>query len=429
MNQDNKQVSQKGLKVSVKITLDQADVAKSYQKHLHKVAGEMSVRGFRKSAHALKMREIERTKGPMVRVEVIDQMLQESLNEVIKAHNHSLASRPEMVNNKGDGVDSNIVCQMSYEVFSEIPDVDLSKLSVEVVKSEVHQDNIAEEIDKLREHHGEWVAVDRASKEGDQLKIDFVGRLDGELFDGGSATDQTIEIGAGQFLPDFEKNLKKVKAGEEKSFNVNFPKEYQSEKLAGKKAGFDVKVLSVSEKKPLDIGKKLFELSDSTATEVLDFEKEIKSRLETDAVHLANAINRKRMSVVLKKKIIFPLPECTLNDEVKALQEKDSEMKDKVAKQKATDSLTMALILRHYIQTYQVKATEEDVRAYIAIGAPGQMSVDSFYEWYVQDQSRLNQVQAAVIEQNALDKLLTLVKTKEVVCSIKDIEKELKEGV
>jgi trigger factor len=429
MSQDNKQVSQKGLNVSVKITLNQAQVAKAYQKHLQKVSGQISVKGFRKSAQALKMREIERTKGPMVRVEVIDQLLQEALNEVIQEHKHSLASRPEVVNSKGDGTDSDVVCQMSYEVFADIPEVDLSKLSVSVVSAEVTQENVGQEIDKLKEHHGVWTAVERASKEGDQLKIDFVGRLDGELFDGGSATDQTIELGSGQFLPDFEKNLKKVKAGDEKTFKVSFPKEYQAENLAGKKASFEVKVHTVSEKKPLETGKKLYELAGSKATKKPEFEKEIMSRLEADAHHLSKAINRKRMSAVLKKKISFPLPESTLNEEIKALQERDKEMKDKVAKQKATDSLTMALLLRHYIQMYKVKASEEDVKSYIAVGAPNQMSVESFYDWYIQDKSRLDQVRAAVIEQNAFDKLLTLVKTKEVKASIQDIEKELKEGV
>lgn len=429
MSQDNKQVSQKGLSVSVKITLSHEDVTKAYKKHLQKVSSQISVRGFRKSARELKMREIERTKGPLVRAEVIDQMLQETLNDLIKEKGHTLASRPEVVNTKGDGIENDIVCQMSYEVFADMPDVDVSKLSVEKVIANVSSENITQEITKLKEHHGEWVTVDRASKAGDQLKIDFIGRLDGELFEGGSATDQTIELGAGQFLPDFEKNLSKVKAGEEKTFKVSFPKEYQSEKLAGKKASFDVKVHTVSEKKPLESGKKLYEAAGSKATKKADFEKEIQERLETDAAHLAKAINRKRMAAVLKKKVTFPLPENTLNEEIKALQERDKDLKDKAAKQKATDSLTMALILRHYVQAYNIKATEADIKAYIAIGAPSQMSADGFYEWYVQDQSRLDQVRAAVIEQNTFDKLLSLVKTKEVKVSIQDIEKELKEGV
>ena len=184
------------------------------------------------------MKEIERTKGKAVRAEAVDQMLQNVLNEVIRDNKHTLASRPEVVNTKGDGVESDIVCQLACEVFADMPEVDLSKLSVNTVKANVSADNIASEIEKLADHHGEWVKVDRASKDGDQLKMDFVGRLDGELFEGGSATDQTIELGAGRFLPDFEKNLLKKKADEEVSFKVKFPKDYQQQ-LAGKTAVFE----------------------------------------------------------------------------------------------------------------------------------------------------------------------------------------------
>jgi len=423
----NKQVSQKGLNVSVKVTLSKEDVNKAYQKHLAKVASQMSVKGFRKSAQALKMKEIERTKGKFVRAEAIDQMLQTILNGVISDNKHTLAASPEVVNTKGDGVEEDVVCQLAYEVFAEMPEVDLGKLSVNTVKAEVSEDNIATEIGKLSEHHGEWVEVKRAGKTGDQLKIDFVGRLDGELFEGGSATDQVIELGAGKFLPDFEKNLMKKKAGDEVSFKVKFPKDYQSEKLAGQTAVFEVKVHHVSEKRPLAVGKKLYDLAGSKATKKPEFEKDIRSRLESDAEHLAKVINRKRLTAVLKKKISFPLPESTLSEEVKALMEKNQDMKEKVAKQKATDSLSMALILRHYIQMLSVKATEADIKNYISIGAPNGVSVDMFYDWYVQDKARLDQVRAACIEQNALDKILTLVKTKEAASTIADIEKELKE--
>ncbi len=83
MSQDNKQVSQKGLKVSVKVTLSKDEVAKGYTKHLVKVSGQMNLKGFRRGAHALKVKEIDRTKGPLIRAEVIDQMLQKALTDVI----------------------------------------------------------------------------------------------------------------------------------------------------------------------------------------------------------------------------------------------------------------------------------------------------------------------------------------------------------
>ena len=160
----------------------------------------------------------------------------------------------------------------------------------------------------------------------------------------------------------------------------------------------------------------------------MNFEKEIETRLASDATLLANAVNRKRLAKVLKKKISFPLPEATVQEEMDALKKRDEKIADKAAKAQAEESLKIALILRHYITEFAVAATEEDIKSYIAMGAPSQMAIDGFYEWYIQDQNRLKQVQAAVIEQNALDVILTKVKAKEKACTIADIEKELKEG-
>ncbi|MCP8352457.1 trigger factor [Candidatus Synchoanobacter obligatus] len=428
MSQDNKQVSQKGLNVSVKITLPVAEVGQAYQKHLAKVASQVNLKGFRRSARDLKMKELERTRGAYVRSEAVDQLLQEKLEEVIKAEKHSLAARPEVVNTKGDGVAEDLECQLAYEVFAEFPEVDLAKLKVTSVKAAVSSENVASEITKLQEHHGGWGDVDRASKKGDKLKIDFVGRLDDEIFEGGSATGQEIELGEGKYLPDFEKSLLKRKAGDEVTFPVSFPKDYQSEQLAGKTATFEAKIHTVSEKTPMALGENLYEASGSEAKQKPEFEKEITSRLESDAKKLAQAINRKRLIKVLKDKISLALPEVTVNEEVAALKEKNDSLSDKEANKQATETLRLALILRHYIQELSVKASKDDIKDYIAIGAPEGIDAEMFYDWYAQDQKRLEQVRGAVMEQNVLDAILDKVTVKEVSASINEIEKELQEA-
>jgi FKBP-type peptidyl-prolyl cis-trans isomerase (trigger factor) len=118
-----------------------------------------------------------------------------------------------------------------------------------------------------------------------------------------------------------------------------------------------------------------------------------------------------------------------LDTEVEHLKKKDEKMSDRAAKKAATDSLVLALTLRHYIEANGIRATEEDVKAYIAIAAPSQVSPDMFYEWYAQDKERIGQIRAAVVEQKAFDHILSGVKTKVVTRSISDIEAELKEEV
>lgn len=427
MSQDKKQISQKGLQVTVKVQFACENIEKAYKQHLKKMATQVDLKGFRKGNNALKLQALERQRGPYIREEAIDQMLQKVVSEGVKENKHEVASQFTLTKRDGDGVSKDVVIELTYEVFSEIPEAKVEKITVKAAKADVTDADVKLEIEKLQEHYGEWTAVKRASKDGDQLKIDFIGRLNGELFEGGSATDQELILGSGKFIPGFEDNLVGKKGGDEVKFNVTFPEDYQSEELAGKKAEFEVKIHSVSEKKLLEVGKKLFEASGAKATKTPEFEKEIKERIASDAEHLARALNRKRLTAELKRNISFPLPESVLKQEIEGIKSKDEKITDKEAKTQAEISLMLGLLLRHYIDKWSIKADEAQVRDYIMMAAPAGIAPEMFVGWYMQDKERLGQVQGLVLEQNVFDKLLTVVKIKEVLTSIKDLESELKE--
>ena len=427
MNQENIKVSQKGLQVKVAVTLLKEDIAAQYRKRLNKISSKTKISGFRKGGNAIK--EIERRSGPAVRGEVVESMLQEALSSVIRDNKHHQANMPNLEKADGDGVEKDMVCHFVYEVFPPIENADLAKLKVDVAKPKITKENIAEEVIKLQEHHGEWVDVERKSQDGDQLSIDFAGRLNGELFDGGSATDQTIVLGEGKFLPDFEKNLLKKAAKETVSFDVNFPKDYQSDKLAGQKATFDVVVHAVKQKKELAVGKKLYEATNIEAKTKADFEQKIEERLEQDAAHLVKAINRKRFAKKVVPFFKLKLPESALQKEMDELKGRDETLTDKQAKAQATESMSLALVMRHYMNDLKIRVTEQDLKDYISIAAPVHISPEMFYEWYRQDEKRMEQVQSIVAEQKIFDAMIAQATTKEVLVSISDIEKELKEGV
>lgn len=427
MSQDNKQISQKGLVVTVKMSFSKDSIQKSYQKHLVKVSSQVNLPGFRKGAQALKMKEMERSRGAIIREEAIEQLMQDVLTEVVRENKHKVASRPELTKRDGDGINSDVKMELSYEVFDVIPEDKVEKLSVEVVAPKITEKDVNAEIAKIQEHFGEWKVVKRASKQGDKLKIDFAGKIDGELFDGGSATDQEIVLGSGRFIPGFEDNLVKQKAGEETTFTVTFPKDYQQESLAGKKAEFEVKVQSVEEKQPLEIGEKLFELSGVKEKDEDGFKEEIQRRLTEDASKLAGAISRRRLKAAIKKKISFAIPESALNEEIEAIKAHDKEVSDKDANKAANEALLIGLLLRHYIEKWSISPDQKEVQEYIEMASPPNVAPQMFYEWYIQDQGRLDQVRSLVLEQMVLGKLLTVVKTKEVLKSIQDIEAELKE--
>jgi|GEM_PF-5908853 len=427
MSQDKKQSSQKGLVVTLKVGFSCERVQKAYRQHLTKVSSQVQLKGFRKGSSLLKLKALEKQRGVYIREEAIDRLLQEIVSESVTEQKHKVASGFTVTKRDGDGITKDVSIELTYEVFGEIPEAKVEKLSVKTVIPVISADNIKAEVEKLQEHHGSWVDTGEVSKYGDQLKIDFIGRLNGELFDGGSASDQEVILGAGNFIPGFEDNLTGHKAQSEVTFKITFPKDYQSEALAGKEVEFETKIQSVQKKELMAIGKEFFEASGSSAEEKVDFEKELEGRLEKDAAHLAKAINRKRILAELKKRIQFPVPDSMLSKEKEIIAAKDDKLSDKEVNLRAESSLMMGLLLRHYIDKWSIKAENEQIREFITMGVPDGIAPEMFIEWYMQDQERLEQITGLVLEQNVFDKLLTVVNIKESKTSIKDLEAELKE--
>lgn len=426
MNDENIKVSQKGTLVKVEVKLDKDDIQQQYRKDLKKLAAKTKIPGFRKGTSAIG--ELERRSGPAIRGEAIERMLQEALGHAIDTKQHQPAMTPTLEKSDGDGIEKDMIFHFEYEVFPEIPEQDLSKVKMDVVAADISAKNIQDEITKLQEHHGEWISIERKSKNGDQLTIDFAGRVDGELFEGGSATDQKMILGAGKFLPDFEKGLKGVVGKQTTKFKVSFPKDYQSEALAGKKAEFEVVVHSVAEKKLMPVGKKLYEVTDSKCKTKAEFEGEIKKRLQKDADHLTKAINRKRLSEKLVGHFKLKLPPKALNAEIEAIQKEKTDISAKDAKTTATRNMSLSLILRHYHQLLSVQLVEKDVKDYISIAAPDQVDPGMFYEWYKSDEKRFEQIKNVVLEHKVFDSILEKMATNEKPTSLEKIEKELKDG-
>ena len=141
---------------------------------------------------------------------------------------------------------------LAFEILPEIPVPDLSALSLTRLKSAVNAETVDKALKEIagRQREFETITEDRPAANGDVLMVDFVGKIDGVAFDGGSADDVNVEIGGAGFIPGFAEQLEGMKAGDEKVIHVTFPADYQAENLAGKEATFDIKAKEL--KRPVD---------------------------------------------------------------------------------------------------------------------------------------------------------------------------------
>jgi trigger factor len=221
------------------------DIVKSgVEKKLNDLRKTIKIDGFRPGKVPLKV--VQQKFGGHVRKEVIDDVIESSYREALVQENVRPAGMPSI-----ESIESEDKENMSYtaifEIYPEIEEIKLDAIKVKKPVVEITDDDLETVIQKLREQRKDWSEVSRAAGKGDQVLVDFEGRIDGEIFEGGTGKDMAVEIGAGAMLPEFEAGLDGMSSGEEKVVMVNFPDDYHGKDVAGKTAEFSLRATRVSE--------------------------------------------------------------------------------------------------------------------------------------------------------------------------------------
>ena len=242
MSATYEKVSSNKAKLSFTVPAEQFEAA--MQKAYLKNRGKINVPGFRRGKAPRKL--IETMYGESVFYDDAFQLIFPDLyDEAVKENNLQVVDQPEVdVQEIGEGKDLVFSC----EVFVR-PDVtlgDYKGLTVNVTKQTVTDADIDARIEQDRKKVARQIDVEGALENGDTVKLNYMGTVDGVAFEGGTAENQTLTLGSGQFIPGFEEQMVGMNIGEEKDLNVTFPEKYHSEELAGKAAVFHVKVLSAT---------------------------------------------------------------------------------------------------------------------------------------------------------------------------------------
>ena len=189
---------------------------------------------------------VQRRFGARVREEVLGEVLRSSFSEAVTQEDLKLVGDPS-IEPQAMEAGSGMSYTATFEIYPTVTLAPVEKLVIERPACEISDADLDQMVETLREQHKTWENVVRASANGDQLTIDFVGKIDGELFEGGEATDFDVVLGAGHMIDGFEEGLLSKNAGEETELNLTFPANYQAENLAGKAVQFAVNIKHVSE--------------------------------------------------------------------------------------------------------------------------------------------------------------------------------------
>jgi trigger factor len=239
-----------GLKREYRVVVPATDLEARVNERLDDLKGRVQLRGFRPGK--VPVSHLKRIYGKSAMAEVIESAVREANDKIVSDHGYKLATEPKVVLPSEEGAVEGVIAgksDLAYTVEMEIvPPIalaDFKAVKLERLTAEVTDAEVDQAVQALAEQNRPFAAKEDGAAKGDRVTVSFNATIDGQPFDGGSAEDVPVLLGAGQFLPGFEDNVIGAKSGENRTFDLKFPDTYPAPAIAGKDAKFSVTVKSV----------------------------------------------------------------------------------------------------------------------------------------------------------------------------------------
>lgn len=382
-------------------------------KRLQQTARRAKVPGFRPGK--VPMSVIRQRYEDAARQEAFGDLVQASFYEAVVEQKLNPAGAPA-VEPKSFEKGKDLEYIATFEVFPEFTVAGFDSIAVERLSAEVADADLDNMLEVLRKQNIRFEAVDRAAQNEDQLNIDFVGKVDGEVFAGGSAKGTQLVLGSGRMIPGFEEGLVGAKAGEERVLNLSFPEDYQNLDLAGKAAEFTVTVNSVSEPKLPELNEEFFAQFGIKETGIDGFRTEVRKNMERE---LRQAIKTKVKNQVMDGLLAsnpIEVPKALLENEVnrlrvQAVQQfggniKPEQLPAELFEEQAKRRVVLGLIVAEVVKQNELKPDEARVREMIEEMASAYQEPEQVVAWYYKNDQQLNEVRSVVLEEQVVDTVL-----------------------
>jgi len=388
-------------------------VENEVNKRLQQTAKRAKVAGFRPGK--VPMSVIRQRFEADARQEAFGDLVQASFYEAIVEQKLTPAGAPSVEPKSFEkGKDLEFVAV--FEVFPEFTVAGLESINVERLSAEVADSDLDNMLEVLRKQNTRFEAVERAAQTDDQLNIDFVGKVDGETFAGGSAKGTQLVLGSGRMIPGFEDGLVGAKAGEERVVNVTFPEDYQNLDLAGKAAEFTITVNSVSAPVLPELNEEFFAQFGIKESTLEGFRAEVRKNMERE---LRQAIKTKVKNQVMDGLLAanpIEAPKALLENEVnrlrvQAVQQfggniKPEQLPAELFEEQAKRRVALGLIVAEVVKQYDLKPDDAKVREMIEEMASAYQEPEQVIAWYYKNDQQMNEVRSVVLEEQVVDTVL-----------------------
>jgi len=240
-----------GLKREIKVVVPKADLQSRLGDRLEDAKGKVQLKGFRPGK--VPVQHLRKMYGKSLMAEIVNEILNETPRSVLADRGEKSATQPEidMTEDEAEAQkvlsgDADFEFSLKYEVIPPIEVKDFSSIKITREVVDIPAEEVEEQVKRIAQSAVEYKTKSGKAENGDRVTMDYVGKVDGEAFEGGTDTDANLVLGSGQFIPGFEDQLVGTKAGDETQVKVTFPEDYGAAHLAGKDAVFDVTVKEVA---------------------------------------------------------------------------------------------------------------------------------------------------------------------------------------
>ena len=413
-----------GLERKLKIQIPTETVDMQVESRLKSMLPRVKIDGFRPGKVPLKV--VKQHYGAQVFQEVAGELIQNSFRDALTQENLNPAGEPSI---STDGIKQGEPLEFTatFEIYPEVELAPVTAIKLDKITASVADADVEKMIETLRKQRSSWSAVERAAGDGDKVIIDFKGMVDGEAFEGGSADDVPVVIGSASMIPGFEENLNGLKAGDETTFKVNFPDDYNAQHLAGKEAEFKVGVKAVEESSLPEVDE---EFAKSFGVEDGDADKlrgDIRANMERE---LANRIRAEMKNSVMQQLLQnnpIDVPAAIVQQEAETLRQQTatqlpgSEQVVEAYMDDATRRVKLGLILAEVVKTAAIQPDAEKVRQRVETMSKDYEDPDEFVRYYQSNPQLLRGIETLVMEDMVVDWIVEQAEVNETERSFDDL--------
>lgn len=423
-----------GLVRNLKVRLPADRVNQAVSARLKSIASRAKVPGFRPGKAPMKL--IQAQYGAQARMDVVSDLVRGSYPEAIQQVGANPAGTPSF-EVTAEAPDAELEYVARFEVYPEIELAALDSLTVEKPAVDVTEADVEKLIDNLRRGRRTLTAVERAAEPGDVCVVDFVGRLDGEEFEGGKGEKAEIEIGAGRMLPDLENGLVGHSAGDTFSVDVAFPADYRAENLAGKTAQFEVTIHEVRESTLPEIDEEFLKLHGVEAEAGIEgLQNKCRTALEKERDKAVRSKIKTQALDNLLQMHEIPVPQALVTQEIPRLREEAASrfnaaglqpeqlqqmLPDQIFEPQAKKRVALGLLLGEVIRKLDIKLDPDRVESTLDEMAADYEQPEQVKQFYRSRQDMMQGLRAMTLEDQVVEALVSGGQVSEVSLSLDEL--------